>query len=214
MKNPFIFFSIQCTKNRVSFSRCFGKMVFPKKSRWNMIFLELTGKMIFLFSENMILFFRRKRKDDLSQKNYLEIWCFLQMFWKDGLSNSCLITIVFVISGNMVFLFSGKFDIFSLDGKWNKMIFIKKYMEIWYFLYIYINVKNLALSFCQKKMCPRPEKMRLKVTFPASLKKIIFILKNVVFLLKYYIDRRFRKGSRSTHRRCSIRERVVPGSLF
>ena len=133
-------------------------MVFPKKSRWNMIFLELSGKMIFLFPENMILFFRRKRKDDLSQKDYLEIRCFL---------------------------------------------------------YICINVKNLALPFCQKKkMCPRAEKIRLKVTFPASLKKIIFILENVVFLLKCHIDRSLRKGSRSSHRRCSIREGGVPGSLF
>ena len=34
-----------------------------------MIFLILSGKMVFLFPENMILFFRRKMKDDLSQKN-------------------------------------------------------------------------------------------------------------------------------------------------
>ena len=33
-----------------------------------MIFLVLSGKMIFLFPENMILFFRRKMKADLSQK--------------------------------------------------------------------------------------------------------------------------------------------------
>ena len=33
-----------------------------------MIFLVLSGKMIFLFPENMILFFRHERKDDLSQK--------------------------------------------------------------------------------------------------------------------------------------------------
>ena len=94
------------------------------------------------------------------------------------------------------------------------MIFIKKYMEIWYFLYICINVTNVALPFWQKKQCPRPENIRLKVAFPASLKKIIFILENVVFLLKYHIDRRPRKSSRSSHRRCSVREGVVPGSLF
>ena len=29
--------------------------------------------MIHLFPENMILFFRRKVKDDLSQKNYMEV---------------------------------------------------------------------------------------------------------------------------------------------
>ena len=33
-----------------------------------MIFLVLSGKMTFLFPENIILFFRRNMKDDLSQK--------------------------------------------------------------------------------------------------------------------------------------------------
>ena len=43
-------------------------MVFPKKWQWNMIFLVLSGKIILLFPENMILPLRRKIKDDLSQK--------------------------------------------------------------------------------------------------------------------------------------------------
>ena len=51
------------------FSKCSEEMVFPKKLHWNMIYLVLSGKMIFLFPKNMILFFRRKMKDDLSQKN-------------------------------------------------------------------------------------------------------------------------------------------------
>ena len=38
-----------------------------------MIFLVLPGKMIFIFSENMILFFKRKRKGDLSQKESIEL---------------------------------------------------------------------------------------------------------------------------------------------
>ena len=33
-----------------------------------MTFLVLSGKMIFLFNENVILFFRQKRKFDLSQE--------------------------------------------------------------------------------------------------------------------------------------------------
>ena len=52
------------------FFKCCEKMIFPKKSHWNMTFLVvLSGKKIFLFPENMILFFRRTMKDDLSQKN-------------------------------------------------------------------------------------------------------------------------------------------------
>ena len=68
-------------------------MVFPKKLRWNMIFLV-----------------------------YLERWYF----------------------------FPGKYDIFSFDGQW-MMIFLNKYMEIWYFLYICINVTNMILPICKKK---------------------------------------------------------------
>ena len=56
-------------KTIFSFSRCPEKMVFPKKSRWNMIFLVLSGKIIFLFPQNMILHLRRKMKGDISQKN-------------------------------------------------------------------------------------------------------------------------------------------------
>ena len=70
------------------FSRCSEKIVFAKKSNWNMIFLVSSGKMIFLFPENMILFFRQKM-NDLSQNIYMEIVeiCYtLQLFWKVGLS--------------------------------------------------------------------------------------------------------------------------------
>ena len=79
------------TENHTFFSRRPEKMVFPKKSCWSMIFLILSGKMIFLFPENMILPPRRKMKDDISQKkkknnnNNMETWYFLLMFWKDGL---------------------------------------------------------------------------------------------------------------------------------
>ena len=51
------------------FFKCSKKMVFLKNSHWNITFLAvLSGKIIFLFLENMILFFRRKSKDHLSQK--------------------------------------------------------------------------------------------------------------------------------------------------
>ena len=50
-------------KTIYSFSGRPEKMVFPKKLRWNMIFLVLSGKMIFFFPENMILHVRQKMKD-------------------------------------------------------------------------------------------------------------------------------------------------------
>ena len=77
---------ITARKTIFSFSRRPEKMIFPKKSRWNMIFLELSGKVIFLFPENMTLHLRRKMKDILSQKkihgnmifssNFLKSWSF------------------------------------------------------------------------------------------------------------------------------------------
>ena len=45
------------------------KMIFQKKSHWNMIYLVFLRNITFLFPENMILFFRQKMEDDLSQKN-------------------------------------------------------------------------------------------------------------------------------------------------
>ena len=132
------------------FPNVLEKMVFPKKPCWNMIFLVLSGKMIFVFLENMILFFRLKMKDGLSQKkppgnmtfssNVPKRWSFhKKSHWNK---------IFLVLSGKMVF-FCGKYNIFSLGGKW-KMIFLKKYMEIGYFLYICINVTNMILPFRQK----------------------------------------------------------------
>ena len=38
------------------------------------------------------------------------------------------------------------------------------------------------------KRTSSPEKIHLQVIFPASLKNMIFILENMIFLLKYNID--------------------------
>ena len=43
-------------------------MVYKENLQWNMISLALSGKMIFVFLKNMILFFRHKMKSDLSQE--------------------------------------------------------------------------------------------------------------------------------------------------
>ena len=51
--------------------------------------------------------------------------------------------------------------------------------------------------------------MHLTVTFPASLKKMIFILENIVFLLKYHIDWHQRKDTRNSHLRYSTRKGVL-----
>ena len=128
-----------------------------------MIFLVLSGKMIFLFPENMILFFRQKMKDDLSRKKYMEIWYFLQMFWKDGLFKKiCLeydISCIIWKDG----LVPRKNDIFSLDGKW-KMILLKKYMAILYFLYIRVDVTNMISCPSAKKKSKMILQKKIKTT--------------------------------------------------
>ena len=87
----------------------------------------------------------------------MEIWYFFQIPWKDGLFQKRL-------HWNMIFLvfFSGKYDIFSLDGKW-KMVFLNKYMEIWYFLNICINVTNMIKKKKKNQRSSSPEKIHLKV---------------------------------------------------
>ena len=63
-------------------------------------------------------------------KKYMEIWYFLQTFWKDGLSKKDH-------AGTWSFLyylerwyFSRKHDLFSLGRKW-KTVFLRKYKETW-----------------------------------------------------------------------------------
>ena len=124
-------------KTIFSFARRPKKMILPKKSSWNMIFFVLSGKMIFLFPENMIVPLRRKMKDDLSQNKKHENMIFSSFLnfvlkrWSFQKGPRWYMIFV-VLSGKMVF-FSRKHDIFSLGGK-REMTLLKKYIEIWYFL--------------------------------------------------------------------------------
>ena len=81
------------------------KMVFPKKSWWNLIFLVLSGKMIFLFSENIILpldgkwkmiFLKKIHGNMIFSSNVLKRWSFQKGLLRWGM-------IFIVLSGNMVF---------------------------------------------------------------------------------------------------------------
>ena len=92
-------------KTIFSFSRRPEKMVFPKKSRWNMIFLVLLGKMIFLFPENMILppdgkwkiiFLKKIHGNMIFSSNVLKRWSFQKRLLRWGM-------IFIVLSGKMVF---------------------------------------------------------------------------------------------------------------
>ena len=110
-----------------------------------MIFLVLFGKIMFLFLENMILTLDRKWKMIFFQKKIQG-----NMIFSSGLPKRRSFQkkkprrdmIFLVLSGEMVF-FSQKHDLFSLARK-PAMTFLKKYMDIWYFLCTSMGVTNLV----------------------------------------------------------------------
>ena len=87
-----------------------------------MIFLVSSGKMIFLFSENVTLFFRRKMKDDLSQKNTWKYDIFLNTLKR---SHRYMIfpvpsgKMAFLFLENMIFLLGEKFDLICKLYSWS-----------------------------------------------------------------------------------------------
>ena len=112
-----------------------------------MIFLVLSGKIIVLFPENTISHLRRKMKDDLSQKNTRKYEILKDDLFKKGCTRTWSSCIIWKDG-----IFSGKHDIFSLGRKW-KMTFLKKYIEIYYFLCIRTCVTNVvSRSFAKKSI--------------------------------------------------------------
>ena len=133
-------------------------MIFPKQLHWNMIFLVSSGKMIFLFPESMILFFRRKVKDDLSppKKNT----------WKYDIFFKCSDDLKMVfpkkLHWNMICLISwGKMAFLFPE---NMILFLRTENERWYFSkntwkydvfcmlvkVVFLFPTNMKLPFCQK----------------------------------------------------------------
>ena len=126
-------------------------MIFPKKRCCNKIFLVLSGKITFLLPENMILHLRRKMKMIFLQKIHGIRYC-LQTIWKDGLfKRDGAGTWSFFSYLERWYFFSRKHDIFSLGRKWEST-FLKKYMEIWYFLCTSTGVTNVVSRTSVKKI--------------------------------------------------------------
>ena len=131
-------------KTKFYSSRRPEKMVFPKKSWWNMISLVLSGKMIFLFSENMILPLDGKWKMIFVKKNTRKYDIFFKcsekmVFSKEIITLGYDLYCIIWKDG----IFSRKHDISSLEGKWEAS-FSKKYMEIWNFMCTRTGVTNVA----------------------------------------------------------------------
>ena len=75
-------------------------------------------------------------KDDLSQKNYMEIWYFFQMFWKDGLFEKDRAGIwSFLYYLGTWYCFPKNMVFFPWMENEIQMTFLKKYTETWYFLF-------------------------------------------------------------------------------
>ena len=150
-----------------------------------MIFLVSSEKMIFLFPENMILFFRRKMKDDFSQKNTWKYNIFLKCSEKLIFSKKSHWNMIFLISSgkmafhfpkNMIFFLltenerlffsknTWKYDVFCMFGKSG----IPFSLQIWN----YPSVKKANMIFSQE--------IQLKMIFSELLKKMIFILKKMI----------------------------------
>ena len=128
-----------------------------------MIFFVLLGKMTFLFPENMILYLRRKMKDDLSEKNtqkYIffrlsekmvfpkritpahDLFCII---WKDG-----------IFSPKTCYFFPGQ----KLRGGFSQEI----HGNMTFSVYTYRCYKRDATSLCQKNQrWSYPSKIHLKV---------------------------------------------------
>ena len=106
------------------FFKCSEKMVFLKNSYWNITFLAvLSGKIIFLFLENMILFFRRKSNGSSFSKKKKKKKIHGNIIFPSNAPKGSSFQkklhwnmIFLVLSGKMIF-FSRKYDIFSLNGK-------------------------------------------------------------------------------------------------
>ena len=140
-----------------------------KKSHWNMIFLVvLSGKMIFLFPENMILFFRRKMKDDLSQKSTWKYDIFIKCpekmtFQKKRKKKSRRDMIFLVLSGKMIIFFR-KIWLFYFRRKMKDEFSQGINGSMIFSVYMYECYKY-DITFLQKKnqrWC-LPEKIHLKV---------------------------------------------------
>ena len=104
-----------CTENHIFFVQMFWKDDLSKKIALEYDLSCIIRKDDISFSWNMILFFRHPKGRWSFSKKYLEIWYFLQMFWKDGLSKK----------------FAPEHDLFCniwKDG-------ISFFQKIWYFFF-------------------------------------------------------------------------------
>ena len=144
-----------CMENHIFFFRTSWKDRLSKKISLEYDLSCIIGKDDISFSRNHDLTPWTENERLSFSRKYMEIWCFLQMFRKDCSVFSKRIDLTgtwsFLYYLEKWFFFSRKHDIFSLGGKW-KMIFLKKYTEIWYSLCTCTGATNVTPHPSAKKV--------------------------------------------------------------
>ena len=160
----FNYLTFAARKTIFYFSGRYEKMVFPKKSRGNTIFLVLSGKIMFLFTKNIIWRLRPKIKDDLSQKNTRKYDIFFKLsekmvFWKRAARGHDLSCIVWKDN-----IFSPKTWYFFLGLKLRNNLPQEIHGNKIFSVYTYGCYKRGATSLCQRNQRRSyPAKIHLKV---------------------------------------------------
>ena len=136
-----------------------------------MIFLVLSGKMIFLFPENMVLPPGREMKDDLSSKNTWKFDIVFKCSEKMVFSKELHRNMIFlVLSGKMVF-FPPKNDIVSLNGE------IRGNMK--FSVHRHRRHKRCTTPLCQKNQrwsCPAKKHLKVIDILTDILERVPVIL--------------------------------------
>ena len=138
-----------CTKNYIFF--------------FQMFFPVLSGKVIFLFPENVILFFRGKMKDDLSQKNTWKYDIFFNCSKKMVFPKKSHWHMIFLVSSGKIHFFFTKIWYFFCRRKMkddlSQKIHGNMMFSVYYVKVVFFFLTNMKLSFRQKtKRWPSPGK--------------------------------------------------------
>ena len=104
-------------------------------------------------------------------------------------------------------IFFPKIWSYSLDGKW-KMIFLEKYLEIWYFLYIwyrrylfflqiwyYISVKKAKMIFSRKSALKDDISGKIEKDDIHPRKLVFLLIENLKMIQKFTFIKKFQKFS-------------------
>ena len=104
-------------------------------------------------------------------------------------------------------IFFPKIWSYSLDGKW-KMIFLKKYLEIWYFLYIwyrryffflqiwyYLSVKKAKMIFSRKSALKDDISGKIEKDDVHPRKLVFLLIEKLKMIQKFTFIKKFQKFS-------------------